>query len=117
MNRLGNFWVDFVRCCLWVLLPFCVVGSLFLVSQGVVQNLKPYDTVNLVEPQQAQRVGADGKGVVDASGKPVMDPVTTQVIAQGPVASQEIIKEWGTNGGGFFHPTPGPPFGKATPMT
>ena len=65
MNTLGNFWVDFVRCCLWVLLPFCVVGALFLVSQGVVQNLKPYDTVKLVEPQQVQRVGTDGKAVVD----------------------------------------------------
>src|SRR5271163_1295454 len=63
MNTLGNFWVDFVRCCLWVLLPFCVIGSLFMVSQGVVQNLKPYDTVRLVETQQAQRVGADGKPV------------------------------------------------------
>src|SRR6202044_836171 len=82
MNTLGNFWVDFVRCCLWVLLPVCVLGSLLLVSQGVVQNLKPYDTVKLVEPQQVQRVGADGKAVVDASGKPVMDPVTTQTIAQ-----------------------------------
>jgi K+-transporting ATPase ATPase A chain len=94
-----------------------VVGSLFLVSQGVVQNLKPYDTVNLVEPQQAQRVGADGKGVVDASGKPVMDPVTTQVIAQGPVASQEIIKEWGTNGGGFFNANSAHPFENPTPIT
>src|SRR5579863_5742573 len=117
MNTLGNFWVDFVRCCLWVLLPVCVVGSLFLVSQGVVQNLKPYDTVKLVEPQQAQRMGADGKGVVDASGKPVMDPVTTQVIAQGPVASQEIIKEWGTNGGGFFNANSAHPFENPTPIT
>jgi K+-transporting ATPase ATPase A chain len=116
-NTLGNFWVDFVRCCLWVLLPVCVVGSLFLVSQGVVQNLKPYDTVKLVEPQQAQRMGADGKGVVDASGKPVMDPVTTQVIAQGPVASQEIIKEWGTNGGGFFNANSAHPFENPTPIT
>src|SRR5579863_4256871 len=117
MNTLGNFWVDFVRCCLWVLLPVCVVGSLFLVSQGVVQNLKPYDTVKLVEPQQAQRMGADGKGVVDASGKPVMDPVTTQVIAQGPVASQEIIKEWGTNGGGFFNANSAHPFENPTPFS
>ncbi len=117
MNTLGNFWVDFVRCCLWVLLPFCIVGSLFLVSQGVVQNLKPYDTVKLVEPQQAQRVGADGKGVVDASGKPIMDPVTTQLIAQGPVASQEIIKEWGTNGGGFFNANSAHPFENPTPIT
>jgi len=117
MNTLGNFWVDFVRCCLWVLLPVCVLGSLLLVSQGVVQNLKPYDTVKLVEPQQVQRVGADGKAVVDASGKPVMDPVTTQTIAQGPVASQEIIKEWGTNGGGFFNANSAHPFENPTPLT
>src|SRR5450755_4428665 len=117
MNTLGNFWVDYVRCCLWVLLPFCIVGALFLVSQGVVQNLKPYDTVKLVEPQQVQRVGTDGKGVVDASGKPVMDTVTTQTIAQGPVASQEIIKEWGTNGGGFFNANSAHPFENPTPLT
>ena len=56
--------------------------------------------MKLVEPQQVQRVGADSKPVVDAGGKPVMDTVTTQTIAQGPVASQEVIKEYGTNGGG-----------------
>ena len=108
-NTLGNFWVDFVRSCLWVLLPFCVVGSLLLVSQGVVQNLKAYDTVKLVEPQQVQRVGTDGK--------PVMDTVSTQTIAQGPVASQEIIKEFGTNGGGFFNANSAHPFENPTPLT
>jgi potassium-transporting ATPase potassium-binding subunit len=117
MQTLGNFWVDFVRCCLWVLLPFCIVGSLFLVSQGVVQNLKPYDTVKLVEPQQVQRVGADGKPVVDAAGRPVMDTQTTQTIAQGPVASQEVIKQWGTNGGGFFNANSSHPFENPTPLT
>ena len=117
MQTLGNFWVDFVRCCLWVLLPFCIVGSLFLVSQGVVQNLKPYDTVKLVESQQVQRVGADGKPVVDAAGKPVMDTQTTQTIAQGPVASQEVIKQWGTNGGGFFNANSAHPFENPTPLT
>ena len=117
MQTIGNFWVDMVRCCLWVLLPFCVVGALVLVSQGVVQNLKPYDTVKLVEPQQVQRVSADGKPVVDASGKPVMDTVATQTIAQGPVASQEIIKEWGTNGGGFFNANSAHPFENPTPLT
>jgi potassium-transporting ATPase potassium-binding subunit len=116
-KTLGNFWVDFVRCCLWVLLPFCLVGSLVLVSQGVVQNLKPYDTVKLIEPQQVQREGADGKPAVDAAGKPVMDTVTTQTIAQGPVASQEIIKEWGTNGGGFFNANSAHPFENPTPLT
>src|SRR5438270_6778468 len=103
MQTIGNFWVDLVRSSLWVLLPFCVVGALVLVSQGVVQNLRPYDTARLVEPQQVQRMGADGKPVVDAQGKPVMDTVTEQTVAQGPVASQEIIKEFGTNGGGFFN--------------
>ncbi len=117
VKTLGNFWVDFVRCTLWVLLPICVLGALFLVSQGVVQNLKSYDTVKLVEPQSVQRVGADGKPVMDANGRPVMDTVTTQTIAQGPVASQEIIKEWGTNGGGFFNANSAHPFENPTPLT
>ena len=117
METLGNFWVDFVRCCLWVLLPFCVVGALFLVSQGVVQNLRPYDKASLVEPQQVQRVGSDGKPVVGSDGKPVMDTVTEQIIAQGPVASQEMIKEFGTNGGGFFNANSAHPFENPTPLT
>ena len=117
METIGNFWVDMVRSCLWVLLPVCIVGALILVSQGVVQNLKAYDTVKLVEPQQVQRVGQDGKPVVDAQGKPVMDTVTTQTIAQGPVASQEIIKELGTNGGGFFNANSAHPFENPTPVS
>jgi potassium-transporting ATPase potassium-binding subunit len=117
MQTIGNFWVDTVRASLWILLPACIVGALVLVSQGVVQNLKPYDTVKLVESQQVQRVGQDGKPVVDAQGKPVMDPVTTQTIAQGPVASQEIIKELGTNGGGFFNANSSHPFENPTPLT
>src|SRR5256714_3934031 len=63
-KTIGNFWVDHVRCTLWVLLPFCVVGALLLVWQGVPQNLKPYDTVKLVEPQQVQGVNSDGKPMV-----------------------------------------------------
>src|SRR5277367_1072417 len=58
MKTIGNFWVDMVRSCLWVLLPFSVIGALLLVSQGVVQNLKPYDTAKLVEAQQVQHVNA-----------------------------------------------------------
>ena len=117
MQTIGIFWVDMVRSCLWVLLPFSIVGALLLVSQGVVQNLKPYDTVKLMEPQQVPHVNADGKLAVDAQGKPVMDTVTTQTIAQGPVASQEIIKEWGTNGGGFFNANSSHPFENPTPLT
>jgi potassium-transporting ATPase potassium-binding subunit len=117
METIGNFWVDLVRSCLWVLLPFCIVGALALVSQGVVQNLKPYDTVKLIEPQHVPKVDASGKPVVSSDGKPVMDTVTEQTIAQGPVASQEIIKEWGTNGGGFFNANSAHPFENPTPLS
>src|SRR5215469_12945631 len=117
MQTIGNFWVDLVRGSLWVLLPFCLVGALALVSQGVIQNLRPYDTVKLVEPMQVQKTGPDGKPMVDAQGKTVMDTVTEQTIAQGPVASQEIIKEFGTNGGGFFNANSAHPFENPTPLS
>jgi potassium-transporting ATPase potassium-binding subunit len=115
-ETIGNFWVDLTRTTLWVLLPACIVYALILVSQGVVQNFKPYDTVKLVEPQQVQKV-ADGKPVVGQDGKPVMDTVTDQVIAQGPVASQEAIKMLGTNGGGFFNANSAHPFENPTPLS
>jgi len=115
-ETIGNFWVDLTRATLWVLLPACIVYALLLVSQGVVQNFKPYDTVKLVEPQQVQRV-TDGKPVVGQDGKPVMDTVTDQVIAQGPVASQEAIKMLGTNGGGFFNANSSHPFENPTPLS
>jgi K+-transporting ATPase ATPase A chain len=91
-DSIGNFWVDLVRCTLWVLLPFCIAGALLLVSQGVVQNLRPYDKVTPIDAKE-------------------------QVIAQGPVASQEIIKEWGTNGGGFFNANSAHPFENPTPLS
>jgi K+-transporting ATPase ATPase A chain len=91
-ETIGNFWVDLVRASLWVLLPFAVAGTLLLVSQGVVQNLRPYDRVQPID-------------------------ATAQVIAQGPVASQEIIKEWGTNGGGFFNANSAHPFENPTPFS
>jgi K+-transporting ATPase ATPase A chain len=115
-ETIGNFWVDMTRTTLWVLLPACIVYALLLVSQGVVQNLKPYDTVKLIEPQQVQKV-ADGKPVVGPDGKPVMYTVTDQVIAQGPVASQEAIKMLGTNGGGFFNANSAHPFENPTPLS
>jgi K+-transporting ATPase ATPase A chain len=117
METIGNFWVDLVRSCLWVLLPFCMAGALVLVSQGVIQNLRPYDKAALVEPQKVQKVGPDGKPVIGPDGKPVMDTITEQIIAQGPVASQEIIKEFGTNGGGFFNANSAHPFENPTPLT
>jgi potassium-transporting ATPase potassium-binding subunit len=108
-DTIGNFWVDLVRCSLWVLLPFCLVGALLLVSQGAVQNLRPYDTVTLLDPQTVTAAGADGKRQTQV--------VTQQTIAQGPVASQEIIKEFGTNGGGFFNVNSAHPFENPTPLS
>jgi K+-transporting ATPase ATPase A chain len=116
-ETIGNFWVDMTRATLWLLVPMCIVYSLALVSQGVVQNLKPYDTVKLIEPQQVQKTGADGKPMVGQDGKPVMDTVTDQTIAQGPVASQEAIKMLGTNGGGFFAANSAHPFENPTPLS
>ena len=116
-DTIGNFWVDMTRSTLWVLLPICLVAALLMVSQGVVQNLRPYDKATLVEPQQVPHMGADGKPAVDANGKPVMDTVTEQTIAQGPVASQEVIKQFGTNGGGFFNANSAHPFENPTPFS
>jgi potassium-transporting ATPase potassium-binding subunit len=108
-NTLGNFWADMTRCLLWVLLPACLVVSMVLVSQGVIQNLKPYATVQLVEPQTVQTQGSDGKTVTQT--------VTQQTIALGPTASQEVIKELGTNGGGFFYANSAHPFENPTPLS
>ena len=91
-RSIGNFWVDLVRCTLYVLLPICFVYSLFLVWQGVPQNLNEYATATTLE-------GA------------------TQTIAQGPVASQEAIKMLGTNGGGFFNANSAHPFENPTPLS
>ena len=108
-EKLGNFWVDTTRCLLWVLLPLCLVGSLVLVSQGVIQNFKPYTTVDLIQPYTAQVTGGDGKTTTQT--------ITQQVIAQGPVASQEMIKELGTNGGGYFGANSAHPFENPTPLS
>jgi K+-transporting ATPase ATPase A chain len=106
---IGNFWVDTTRAFLWVLLPVSLVGALFFVSQGMVQNLKPYTTAKLVEPLTVETKVADGTVKHDT--------VTTQVIAQGPAASQEVIKMFGTNGGGFFAANSAHPFENPTPLT
>ena len=92
VNTIGSFWVDLVRATVYVLLPICIVYALFLVSQGVLQNLAPYREVVTLE-------GAK------------------QVLAMGPVASQEAIKMLGINGGGFFNANSAHPFENPTPLT
>jgi len=89
---LGNFWVDLVRCTLYILLPICVVLALVFVSQGMIQNFNPYTVVHTLNGQ-------------------------TQTIAQGPVASMEVIKDLGTNGGGFFNVNAAHPFENPNTLT
>jgi K+-transporting ATPase ATPase A chain len=108
-RTLGNFWVDLTRCSLYLLLPLSLAGALLLVSQGVIQNLSPYTKAALVEPQRVETKTPDGKVKVETR--------TEQLIAQGPVASQEIIKELGTNGGGFFGANSAHPFENPTPLS
>jgi len=108
-STIGNFWVDTTRALLWVLLPVSLVVALFFVSQGMIQNLKPYTTAQVLEPQVVETKNADGSVKKDT--------VTTQVIAQGPVASQEVIKMFGTNGGGFFGANSAHPFENPSPGT
>jgi len=108
-ETIGNFWVDLTRCFLWVLLPVCLVVALVFVSQGVVQNLKPYAVAQVLETQTVSSTGADGK--------PVSKTISQQTIATGPVASQEAIKIFGTNGGGFFNANSAHPFENPTPFS
>ena len=108
-KTLGNFWVDTTRASLWVLLPTCFIYALLLVSQGVVQNFRPYDAARLLQPQSMTTTGTDGRATTQT--------ITTQTIAQGPVASQEAIKMLGTNGGGFFNANSAHPFENPTPFS
>ena len=108
-DTLGNFWVDMTRATFWVLMPICILGALFLVWQGVPQNFKPYATAQLVDPQTVQ--------TTDSAGKTTTQIVKEQTIAQGPIASQEMIKELGTNGGGFFNANSAHPYENPTPLT
>src|SRR5258706_10116295 len=91
-RTLGNFWVDLVRTTYYLLLPICVVFAVFLVSQGMIQNFKPYTKAKLVEPFKVsvERKSEKGEPVLGPDGKPVMEEqtVTEQTIAQGPMASQ-----------------------------
>ena len=107
-RTIGNFWVDLTRSCLYLLLPISLAGALVLVWQGVPQNLGRYTHAALLEPQRVESK--------DAAGKVKVETRTEQLIAQGPVASQEIIKELGTNGGGFFGANSAHPFENPTPL-
>jgi K+-transporting ATPase ATPase A chain len=99
-KTIGNFWVDMMRIHLYLLIPVCIIYAVFLVSQGTIQNFKAYDTAQVIEQQ--------------AGGN---HPVHTQIIPQGPVASQEAIKMLGTNGGGFFNANSAHPYENPTPLT
>ena len=120
-ENLGNFWTDLTRGILYVLLPLSFVAAIFFVSQGVVQNFKPYDAAKLTESfvVQIDKKDADGNVIKDASGKNFKEDQTieTQTIAQGPVASQLAIKMLGTNGGGFFNANSAHPFENPTPFS
>jgi K+-transporting ATPase ATPase A chain len=91
-KTIGNFWVDLTRCTLWILLPLSVVAAVLLMSQGVIQNFHPSIAATTLERR-------------------------TQRIPQGPVASQEAIKELGTNGGGFFNANSAHPYENPTPFS
>src|SRR5262245_19199151 len=120
-QTIGNFWVDLVRVTYYLLIPICLVLAVFLVSQGMIQNFKPYTKATLVEPMKVQvaKTGNDGKAIVDAAGKPVMEEqtVTDQNIVQGPMASQIAIKMLGTNGGGYTNANAANPFENPTPFS
>jgi K+-transporting ATPase ATPase A chain len=120
-ETIGNFWADLVRTTLYILLPLALVGAVLLVSQGVVQTFSAYQSVELVQPVDYERPKLDGAGqpVKDAKGNPVMEPATAkeQTIAVGPAASQVIIKQLGTNGGGFFNVNSAHPLENPTPLS
>jgi K+-transporting ATPase ATPase A chain len=120
-SLLGNFWVDMTRCTLYILLPISIIGALLLVSQGAIQNFSEYKTVPLVQATNYDKPKLDDKGVAlkDAKGNPVTENIIVKEvqIPMGPVASQEAIKELGTNGGGFFNANSAHPFENPTPLS
>ncbi len=120
-RTIGNFWTDIVRLHLYLLLPICIVYAVFLVSQGMIQNFKPYETAKIVEPYTADVPKKDESGspVKDAQGNAVSEAqrIETRTIAQGPVASQVAIKMLGTNGGGFMNANAAHPYENPTPLS
>jgi K+-transporting ATPase ATPase A chain len=121
VKTIGNFWVDVTRATLYVLLPISVVLALVLASQGVIQNFSGYKDATTVEKitYQNPKTDADGNPIKDAAGNAVTETATTQTqtLPMGPIASQEAIKELGTNGGGFTNANSAHPYENPTPLT
>lgn len=120
-DKIGNFWADLVRGTLYILLPLSLVLAIVLVSQGVIQNFKPYETARLTDTfvVQLDKKDGDGNVVTDEYGENVKEEQTidTQTLAQGPAASQIAIKQLGTNGGGFFNVNSAHPYENPTPFS
>jgi K+-transporting ATPase ATPase A chain len=121
LKTIGNFWVDVTRATLYVLLPLAVALALVLVSQGVIENFAGYQDATTVEKitYQNPKTDAGGNPIKDAAGNAVTETATTQIqtLPMGPIASQEAIKELGTNGGGFYNANSAHPFENPTPLT
>jgi K+-transporting ATPase ATPase A chain len=120
-KTLGNFWVDLIRVTYYLLLPICLVFAVFLVSQGMIENFKPYTKATLVEPMKVQLEKKNDKGetIKGPDGKAITEEQTVaeQNIVQGPMASQVAIKMLGTNGGGYANANAAHPFENPTPLS
>ncbi|OZB62502.1 MAG: potassium-transporting ATPase subunit KdpA [Thiomonas sp. 13-66-29] len=114
VHEIGNFWVDLYRITAYALLPLSLLLAVALVSQGVIQNFSADTPVTLLQATTytAPKLDAAGKPEKDAAGQAVRQTVTVarQILPMGPVASQEAIKELGTNGGGFFNANSAHPY-------
>ncbi|OXI74030.1 potassium-transporting ATPase subunit KdpA [Burkholderia sp. AU31280] len=119
-QTIGNFWVDLTRVTLYVLVPMASLVAALLMSQGVIQNMKAYQDVPVLQASTyaAPKLDAQGSPVKDDKGNAITvpTPLTKQTLAMGPVASQEAIKMLGTNGGGFFNANSAHPFENPTPF-
>ncbi|MBC7756186.1 MAG: potassium-transporting ATPase subunit KdpA [Bdellovibrio sp.] len=108
-KTIGNFWVDITRSTLYILLPLSFIFAIVLMGQGVIQNFDAYKEVTTLQTTEYSEP--------DATGKPAPQTIATQILAMGPVASQEAIKMIGTNGGGFFNANSAHPFENPTPLS